>query len=39
MHFLMSELFGLGELPHLKEYKCANNDFPVCALNYGTKQS
>ena len=26
MYFLLLELFGLGEMPHLKKYKCASND-------------
>ena len=26
MYFLLLELFGLGEMPHLKNYKCVSND-------------
>ena len=29
MYFLLLELFGLGEMPHLKKYKCASNDADV----------
>ena len=27
MYFLLLELFGLGEIPHLKKYKCASNAY------------
>ena len=32
MYFLLLELFGLGEMPHLKKYKCASNDVHACVL-------
>ena len=33
MYFLLLlELFGLGEIPHLKKYKCANNDVHAYVL-------
>ena len=32
MYFLLLELFGLGEIPHLKKYKCASNDVHAYVL-------
>ena len=32
MYFLLLELFGLGEIPHLKKYKCTSNDVHACVL-------
>ena len=38
MYFLLLELFGLGEMPHLKKYKCASNDVHAYMyLKYGTE--
>ena len=32
MYFLLLELFGLGEMPDVKKYKCASNDFHAYVL-------
>ena len=32
MYFLLLELFGLGEIPHLKKYKCACNEVDACVF-------
>ena len=32
MYFLLLELFGLGEMPHLKKYKCTSNDVHAYVL-------
>ena len=35
MYFLLLELFGLGEMPHLKKYKCASNEVDAYVLEVG----
>ena len=36
MYFLLLELFGLGEMPHLKKYKCDDVHAYVLEVWYRT---